>query len=266
METLSNEFSGMIRNIKESIEDNYLQNQYDYYNALLFDGQLPKIPITQRQLKNAGGKALCKFILSNRPKPNPIMVRLGREDKLSNYDATDIRIVISNTYKRENHQIDKILIHEMIHAYFYVFGPKNESHGYKFREQIRRCSKIVGFEVPLKDEVEGLEFTKETKLKPIGVILLEKKKGGVAVAILGKDHILSTSDHVKGFLGYRAKIYKDTVSLYIVNDEVWSELARKYPIQRPNRSIKLFVFDDNQSAINDLKKNGRLVGTITGDY
>lgn len=233
----------------------YLQTRYQYYNKLLFANSLPDIPIKQKPLKNAGGVAKAKLVTNpNKPIPNVRRVRMGLEDKLSNIDIVPgtLHIVISSLYKRDNHQIDKILIHEMLHIYFYTNGMLSESHGSRFIKKAKDFEKICGFEIPLKDNIDDLEFSSDIKIKSIGVMLTKSsKKNVIAMSIFNIQFLKENIQKItKIYMHYNPEFYE-------ISNKKWSELAMKYPAQR-SMNIKRYIFED-QEAIDDLKKNGKIL-------
>lgn len=233
----------------------FLQSRYQYFNKLLFDNSLPNIPIFQKPLKNAGGAAKAKLYKNpNKPIPNIRRVRLGLEDKLSNVEIVPgtLHIVISSLYKRENHQIDKILVHEMLHIYFYTNGMLSESHGSRFRKKAADFERICGFEIPLEDNIDDLDFSSDVKIKHIGVMLsTSSKKDVFAMSIFNIQFLKENIVYLKDmFRRYNPEFYE-------ISNKKWSELAMKYPVQR-STNVKRYFFEDKE-AIDDLRENGKLI-------
>lgn len=255
--------------LNESADVNYdLQAKYAHFNKLLFDGKLPSIPIRWATLKNEGGRVNAKIELDkSKPRPNPLYVRLGLEDSKSNWSLKPdtMHMTISDLYRRSEIALDKIMIHEMIHVLMYTTGHLGENHGELFQKEARRCGKIVGFDIPLKDNVEGFEFSQPSKLKPMGIVLVESNDRGrgyryvMLPANFVDENIAAIRERIEYFVRYN---YFKTVWVYVVQDQAWSDQSKKSRVQRQfNGKTAYFPLTD-QKLIDDLHANGRLLAKI----
>jgi|SRR5882672_3692751 len=246
-------------------DDYDLLAKYQYFNRLAFDGKLPTIPVTWALLKNVGGDARVIHVLNpSKPRPNPVMVRLGREDRYSNYDIKpgSMNIRITTLYKRSERSIDQILLHEMIHILMFVTGRSGEGHGRLFQDETRRIERIVGFHIPLKDSVEGMEMTDTIKVKPYGVILLETKQG-YRYAMLSPQVVEREVEAIRERHAYFVKHnYYQKVWVYIIADELWAQQAMKTTVQRQFGYKTGYRPLTDQSLMDDLHANGKLLATI----
>ena len=123
-----------------------------------FKNMLPKIPVVWANLKGVGGLATCKIIT---PK---FKTGFGTSKyQYSRISPNSLKIQISNTLKRSEKSIDKILIHEMIHVYFMVTKNFDVGHGSKFQKMAQKISKSFGQKIPLVDVIyktkQGYNFT-----------------------------------------------------------------------------------------------------------
>lgn len=237
-----------------------LQEKYAYYNRLLFDGILPTIPITWATLKNIGGVANAKLIIDPATRRATRMeIRLGLKDKHSGrkVDPASIAIRLSSTYKRSEQATDAILIHEMIHVYFFVTGRPGENHGLAFLKMVRQCSQKVGFEVPIRDVVDGLELNDQlaAKLNDIGVILGRKRDGMYVYAIFGVNALRANQalliDKVSYLLKYN---YWKEGWIGTIVSPAWTAQSLKMPILR-KWTGKFFILRD-PPLVADLMQNG----------
>jgi hypothetical protein len=246
-------------------DDVDLIQRYRYFNDLLFDGKLPEIPVIWASLKNAGGVAEAKGKLDpSKPRPHPLAVRFGREDKRSNWVLVpdSLRIRISSLYKRSALAIDKILIHEMIHVLMLTTGHMGEQHGNLFKAEIRRCGRIVGYDIPLTDKVEDAQLADDVKIRPFGVILIERRGGGYQYIMLPATVVETAIEEIRERLNYFVRYnYFTRAWVYMISDQLWSEQSKKTTVQRsfgPRSKYRPF---SNQVAIDDLHRNGRLLFT-----
>ena len=244
-----------------------LIQRYRYFNDLLFDGKLPEIPVIWASLKTVGGVAEAKGKLDpSKPRPNPLAVRLGREDSRSNWSVVpdSMRIRISSLYKRSALSIDKILIHEMIHVLMFTTGHIGEGHGRLFKAEIRRCQRIVGYDIPLKDRVEDAELAGDVKVRPFGVILIERKSGGYQYVMLPATVVEAAIEEIRNRLSYFVQYnYFARAWVYIVSDQLWSEQSKKTTVQRSFGSKTKYLSLSDHAAIDDLHRNGTLLADVS---
>lgn len=135
--------------------DYSLESKFDHYNSLLFDNRIPRCPVTWALLKGVGGRTMY--------------TTTGRA-----IIPGSLSIEINTKFKRTEQGLDAILIHEMIHAHLAVInGDGDGKHGFRFQSQAHRLSEIVGFQIPLKDQIDNLELTQDEK--PMTTVVFYKK-------------------------------------------------------------------------------------------
>lgn len=243
-----------------------LQKKYDHYNALLFNNELPQIPIEYANTK-AGGIVHCKVVMDPHNMPNARLIRMGIQDR---YHGGKIKegshyMQISKVFKKSEQGLDAIMIHEMIHVYFNTQKLFGENHGMKFAKMARALGQKVGFEIPLTDNVERFGLGDESKLKSIGVLMLTKKEGTIYIALMtDKNMISSLSDLVARWTDMVKYNYAFKAEMYTVASVKWTELAHRYPLQRRKPIDLGFYALKDPDAIADLHTNGKLLASVPG--
>ncbi len=244
-----------------------LQKKYDYYNELLFGGELPKIPIEYANLK-AGGIVRCKVVMDPNNMPNPMAVRMGIQDKYHGAKIVDgtHRMQISKIFKKSEQGLDAILIHEMLHVYFNVNGQFGEQHGIKFSKMAKAIGEKVGFEIPLTDNIERHGLADDIKIKSIGVQINYKKDGNKSIALMSEKTMTAMLEALvarwRQMIDYSYAVKSE---FYIIKSSKWTELAHSYPLQRrAPKDLSYYILKD-ESALDDLKKNGKLLATVESD-
>lgn len=239
-----------------------LQARYSHFNELLFNGRLPLIPLRFGALKGAGGVCKASVTVPAKYAKQPTVVR----KRFAKLVPDSVNIVISKTYQRSQQAMDAILVHEMIHAYiFLIEGDLYEQHGSLFLSHIKRCNGILGWDVPLKDKVEGLEVSEDIGLKTYVVVVRSDAAGKPYYAILAP----AAFEKLKADLEtYTARCGpKDWLKAYEITSEAWTHKALKATVQRPAQrfKIKYFYFTDD-ALLADLEQNGKLLLNARGMF
>jgi hypothetical protein len=220
-----------------------LKRRYDHFNSLLFDGQLPDIPVEYAKLKNVGGQALAKV-------RGPRM-RYAKRTLIPG----SLRIQMSTFYQRDQQSQDAMLIHEMIHVHFISIGDFEESHGYKFVRMCRELGQKVGFDIPLTDDVTGLAMTDAPKRK-VGVIILTKKEGGQSVAVVGEAYIRANLDAV--LERWKGVSHIAKVDVIVTTGRI----EGRYPVQRKDiRNLSYYIIKE-PALIDEAMQNAEVLGTV----
>jgi hypothetical protein len=242
--------------ISEDVSEYDLKQRYTDYNRELFSGQLPDIKIDWATLKSAGGRVLYKIMAGARPyAKSPVsgedVIEGTHKGRKAFMIPGSLKMQISNLYKRSDQALDALLLHEMIHVYFAVTGQFDEQHGPNFRSMASDLSSRVGFEVPMKDKVDGLDLMSEDT-KEVGVILFDR---GDRYSF----SIISPKLIQQEYMVQSAAQYLRRVSIYRINSKIWTKMAMKYPVQRViNRNLKVYRLE-NKDALDDLLQNGKLL-------
>ena len=109
-----------------NFSDYDLGKKFDHYNTTLFNGEIPKIPVYWAKLKGVGGITVAKV-----EKPSNGRGGYNRYHGVTLIEGS-LEIKISNILKRSEDDLNGIIIHEMIHAYFISKHMFDVNHGYKF--------------------------------------------------------------------------------------------------------------------------------------
>ena len=244
--------------LDEALSDTDLVRRYNHYNKMLFDGKLPQIPIRYAKLKHAGGKVLYIMIAPD-PRPNPVLIRLGRIGRYHGYSLKpgSLEMKISDTFSRSDEGLNSLMIHEMIHVYFASQNNFGVGHGDEFINMADKLGQIVGFKIPLKDDIDIDVMELNANLKPIYVVI--KNMGThFNFAIFGKSFIENNLFKVVHIL---EKTYEMNYAIGILagvsNSEYWNKCAAILPVQRTfSRSTKWYRLPakDKETAVVSLKQ------------
>jgi hypothetical protein len=133
-----------------------LEKRYDYWNKKVFGGLLPKIPITWMKSKSAGGRAKASIRITSAVSSQ--VVPSGIE--LSEYIIGD------------PDELDKILLHEMIHIQVFMSSRPRDGHGFMFEKFRKEAIEKSGIDIPIKEDVSEWKFTDNLKTKPIIMMVI----------------------------------------------------------------------------------------------
>lgn len=244
---------------ENSLSNANLIKKYNYYNSLLFNNELPKIPITYAKMKHAGGKVEYGIL-----RITPQAKKPDRGDKFYGciLVPNSLRMKISDTQIRSEQELNGIIIHEMIHVYFASRNEFGIGHGYKFINMAKKIENIVGFDIPLKDEidVDNMTLNDQRNFKPVYVIIKN----------VGSHYnfgIFNISFVEKNFFEI-SRILEKTIDLKyakgvlagITDSEYWNKLAAILPLQRTySRTTKWYKLptEHRDIAVSSLK-NGKV--------
>lgn len=150
-----------------------LQKRYDYWNKKAFDGKLPRRlnKIAAKKMKHIGGTVKVRAVVS------------GYKKEIVD-DLKSIELYISTQFTFNQDELDKILLHEMVHVYFFTVKSRNINHGYDFIKKIKEISKKVKLELP---ETESIMDTVKTEKKINVMIVKEPSKIYIMLTSPNKD-------------------------------------------------------------------------------
>ena len=139
----------------------YLQQAFEHYNDLIFDGKLPVPKLKWSRAKTRLGQMACKTKMS-----------WGRTK------FYDFSISVSNYYKLTTEQIDDVLIHEMIHYSIAYTGLKDtSSHGIVFRGMMDKINRTFGRHITISVRTRNLQPRTTQQPKDYLILALEMKDG-----------------------------------------------------------------------------------------
>ena len=136
-----------------------LNSRYDYWNAKVFDGQLPRVQLRWATLKSVTGK---------------IVAQMNRQTG----EITIRHITISDTYKRSDEKLDSVLLHEMCHAYVLSVLKRNDNHGFYFMDIRDKAMAKSGVKITITDLVTD-EISEDVDVPEFVVLMLDKDNGRI---------------------------------------------------------------------------------------
>lgn len=114
----------------------YARQQFDYFNTLIFNGELPSIPIVIVKARSFLGK-LC--------------YERTRRGRLFVYSPRNFTMRLSSSFDLTEAELQDVIIHEMIHYYIAYKGIKDTSaHGVRFRSLMAEINSTYGRMVSVK--------------------------------------------------------------------------------------------------------------------
>lgn len=149
-----------------------LKERFDYFNQIIFGGELPKIPIIVGNAKSYLGR--LEYRKTRRTGLNPF----ARKPKYE-----DVRLRISNWCVLTDDMVEDVLIHEMIHLYILVKDINDTSaHGKVFRKMMGEINTKFGRNIRISHKgAEQKPRTTAVRMRCVGLSLLETGKYGVTV-------------------------------------------------------------------------------------
>lgn len=116
----------------------YIRQRFDAFNAQIFGGKLPPIPIVMSNAKTFAGQCCYR----------------SRRTLLGKTENYDFRLKISRRVEMADDELDDIVIHEMIHYYIGYFQLKDtSSHGPLFRRMMDEINKRYGRHVSIRHDL-----------------------------------------------------------------------------------------------------------------
>lgn len=104
----------------------FLQQKFETFNRLLFDGKLPPAPIELSSAKSFLGACVCR----------------KRNSAFGQTEQYDFKLRFSTRYELTKEELEDTLIHEMIHYYIGVNQLSDRSaHGPLFRQLMQHINK-----------------------------------------------------------------------------------------------------------------------------
>lgn len=117
----------------------YVQEQFNHYNALIFEGKLPPVRIVMSRGQRYLGKLEYRTVNA--------MFGMVRK-----HDSFLMRISCARDMSRQ--EWDDVIIHEMIHYYIAVFNIKDKSaHGPFFRSMMKDINSKYGRNIVISHKI-----------------------------------------------------------------------------------------------------------------
>lgn len=149
----------------------YVEQRFDEYNAMIFGGQLPRVPIVMSNAKTYLGRCTHSVRRSF----------FGRQ-KYGNF-----RIHISKRYDLPETVVDDTVIHEMIHYYIAYNGiADTSSHGVVFRQKMNEINSRYGRHLTISHKRSAAERVVPSGNKWHVVAFVEFHDGRTGFKVLPK--------------------------------------------------------------------------------
>lgn len=168
---LSN-FAETVRQMKANVP--FLEQRFDEFNARIFGGELPRVPIGLGNAAGYIGKCLFK-----------IRRRILRKPELY-----DFRLRFSTRFDLPEPELEDILIHEMIHYWIGLKGFQDtSSHGKVFRQMMSDINARFGRHITISRRLtpEQQEAVRDSRPKVRVVALVGMSDGRTGIKVLPRN-------------------------------------------------------------------------------
>ena len=153
----------------------YLEERFDTFNRMCFDGALPRIPIRLSGARSFVGRLQYK----------PVRDWLGR---VVRYE--DFVIRISTRFDLSEAEIEDTLIHEMIHYWIAWKGLKDSStHGRLFRARMKEINEQYGRHITISHKSSPEELDRDTRVRTHVFCVSQLNDGRTAVTVCAQTRI-----------------------------------------------------------------------------
>ena len=146
----------------------FIQTRFDEFNALIFEGALPSVPVV---LSNAASYVgMCTFKSRRRPFRAP--------------EHYDFKLRISTRFDLPEAEIEDTIIHEMIHYYIRLNGIRDTSaHGKVFRRMMADINSRFGRHITVSHrttrEQREAALDKRPRLRVVAVVTFRDGRQGL---------------------------------------------------------------------------------------
>lgn len=219
-----------------------LQQAFDRFNKSLFGNRLPQVPVAFGPL--SADKA-------------GVFTGQYQQQSKTIVDGS-ARITISNRYQNANEpSILGILLHEMVHAYFYFARQFYVDHGQPFKRMLADLAQKAGIPAPMTEDLTNIDES-ITPIK-VGVILMNKQGTDSYVYALVDPKTLDR-ETMKPSAKTLLRHYCDTYEAFEIETAKWSRIAMFVPLQRAGfDQLSYFKETDGvEGWVDDLRENGRI--------
>lgn len=231
-----------------------VEEYYREINRRGFGGILPdKLPIRFVATTQRAARALAKVkhTLTKRE-------RTFDRWKGSYLDHSSLAIELSISVNRTADRLKALLLHEMIHIWFYLAGEYEETHGPAFMAKLRELERLTGLEIPVTEEVAKEDLNlHNTK---VGVIVVQHA-GRTTFAILTAKAVQESLDAI--FERIKKYDANSRVKVYLSTSRMMQELTLTMKTQRTySYKTKFYSFrtpDRTREVLHDLEDTGTLL-------
>lgn len=216
-----------------------LQARFAYWNSVAFGGSLPNIPVKLGRSRVWAG--ICRGTINK-----------------YNGTGTVTMIEVSDYIVDDQDVIDKILLHEMIHAYMYLRG--RSGHGWEFNALRRQFSTKAGVEIPITEDVSNYQLPDDVEVKEKGVVIIQEPNGKKGLVVYNLNFFMKSLDAIKSYSERIANMYhrngKSVTYTFLTSK---SKDLFKYPEKRSLMQGHYVVSD---VLVNDILSSGNKLDEI----
>jgi hypothetical protein len=216
-----------------SYTDFDIKKEYNRLNNLLFNNDLPTIPLEWNTSIQSGGLIEAKVNRYTGLIPNSLKLKLSKK------------------YQREYNDWINILLHEMIHIKNIIDGHYKDNHGAFFHLYMKKFNSM-GYNVQLTTSI--LTFSPEFK-KNVGVILFEKLDSGYSLMTVKKDLIKKWYENLLADTKLKQYYYKS--AYFLISNDL--ELL-KFPLRYKLNAIRGYKID--KQLFDKLKNQNEILYVI----
>lgn len=153
----------------------YLEERFDTFNRMCFDGALPRIPIKQSRARTFVGRLIYR----------PVRDWRGRVVR-----REDFVLRISTYFDLPEAEIEDTLIHEMIHYWIAWKGIKDtSSHGKEFRRIMKEINALHGRHLTISHKSTPEEQDRDTRVRDHYFCVSQLADGRTALTVAAQPGI-----------------------------------------------------------------------------
>lgn len=143
-----------------------LCDRFNRFNERIFGGRLPRIPL---RVSSAATRAGSFSHRTSRSRSGIVHTR---------------SISISSAFDLEPDALDDVIIHEMIHYWIDLYGPRETPHGPAFRAMMEEINRTHGRYISIR-----LSATPEASRKPRFVGVMELPDGRIGIVVPARSRL-----------------------------------------------------------------------------
>lgn len=214
----------------------YVEKKFEEFNQLMFDGQLPKLPIELSDAKTFLGVCAYK----------------RKRTLFGKIVCYDFKLRINTRIDLEEQEIEDIIIHEMIHYYIgYNKIVDTSAHGRVFRQIMNTINEKFGRHIKIshkltREEKQQLYDTKR-RWRVVAYVTFNDGRTGIKVLPRIAHRIVNYCDVV----GQDSKV--QSIELYMTNNPFFNRY--------PNSSALRVYYIDKAEADKHLQGADKLLKT-----
>ena len=153
----------------------YLEERFDTFNRMCFDGALPRIPIKLSRARTFVGRLVYR----------PVRDWRGRVVR-----REDFVLRISTCFDLPEAEVEDTLIHEMIHYWIAWKGIQDTStHGKVFRAKMKEINELHGRHLTISHKSTPEEQDCDTRVRDHWLCVSQLADGRTALTVVAKPRI-----------------------------------------------------------------------------